>query len=72
MAQPAARKVAPLSPDEQRHGKHLKTQPAELDLPPSTGRNTKLGRKVEKPDDPKPGGPSGQKVETRDRKHANK
>lgn len=40
---------------------------------PSTGRNSKLGRKVEKPRDPKAGGPSGQHDASRhDRKHANK
>lgn len=40
---------------------------------PTTGRNTKLGRKVEKPMDPKAGGPSGQKDKARhDKKHANK
>jgi len=40
---------------------------------PTTGRNTKLGRKVEKPRDPKSGGPSGQKDRARhDKRHANK
>ena len=40
---------------------------------PSTGRNTKMGRKVEKPRDPKSGGPSGQKERARhDKRHANK
>ena len=40
---------------------------------PSTGRATKLGRRVEKPQDPKAGGPSGQKDRARhDKKHANK
>jgi hypothetical protein len=73
MARPTARKVAHLPADNQRRGKHLKSQPEDLDLPPSTGRTTKLGRKVEKPAGPPPGGPSGQKDGARhDRKHANK
>jgi hypothetical protein len=40
---------------------------------PTTGRNTKLGRKVEKPQDPKAGGPSGQHDAGRHHtKHTNK
>ena len=40
---------------------------------PSTGRNSRLGRKVEKPSDPKAGGPSGQKDRGKhDKRHANK
>ena len=40
---------------------------------PTTGKTTKLGRKVEKPQDPKAGGPSGQHDEGKhDRKHTNK
>jgi hypothetical protein len=39
---------------------------------PSTGRNSRLGRKVEKPADPKAGGPSGQKDRAKhDKRHAN-
>ena len=39
---------------------------------PTTGRNTRKGRKVEKPADPKAGGPSGQKDRARhDKRHAN-
>jgi hypothetical protein len=74
VTRPIARKVlAHVPPDDQRRVKRLKTDPEELYQAPSTGRNTKLGRKVEKPDDPGPGGPSGQKVVTRhDRKHTNK
>ena len=42
------------------------------DFSPTTGRNTKRGRKVEKPADPKAGGPSGQRDRARhDKKHAN-
>lgn len=45
----------------------------ELFKNPTTGRNTKLGKKVEKPRDPKSGGPSGQKDRARhDKRHANK
>lgn len=45
----------------------------ELYKNPTTGRNTKLGRKVEKPQDPKGGGPSGQKDRAKhDKRHANK
>lgn len=40
---------------------------------PATGRNSKPGRKAEKPRDPKAGGPSGQKDRARhDKRHANK
>jgi hypothetical protein len=40
---------------------------------PTTGRTTALGRKVEKPGDTQPGGPSGQKEQSQhNRKHTNK
>lgn len=40
---------------------------------PSTGRQSKMGRKAEKPRDPRSGGPSGQQDKARhDKKHANK
>jgi hypothetical protein len=40
---------------------------------PATGRTTKLGRKVEKPGEKSPGGPSGQKAGVDDqKKHTNK
>jgi hypothetical protein len=64
-------------------GEKVQTQLAEneerLDLVrtdphrPSTGRTSKLGRKVEKPADVKPAGPSGQRdISQHDRLHANK
>lgn len=50
-----------------------KDEPAVLDQPPSTGRTTALGRKVEKPADDSVAGPSGQKDRVHhDRKHTNK
>jgi hypothetical protein len=40
---------------------------------PDSGKSTKLGRKVEKPNDPSAGGPSGQHETTKhDKRHANK
>ena len=40
---------------------------------PSTGRTSKLGRRVEKPADVRPAGPSGQRdIARHDRLHANK
>ena len=40
---------------------------------PSTGRNSKMGRKAEKPRDPTSGGPSGQPDRAKhDKRHANK
>jgi hypothetical protein len=40
---------------------------------PSTGRTSKIGRKVEKPADVRPAGPSGQRdISQHDRLHANK
>ena len=74
MTRPTARKVfAPLPPDDQRRVTRLGHEPEELHQPPSTGRTTKLGRKVEKPAEPPAGGPSGQKAGVKDdRKHTNK
>ena len=48
----------------------------EKDMPPpqnpTTGRTTKMGRRAEKPKDPKPGGPSGQSDRAKhNKKHAN-
>jgi hypothetical protein len=40
---------------------------------PDSGKSTRQGRKVEKPQDPKTGGPSGQHETTKhDKRHANK
>ena len=40
---------------------------------PSTGRNSKMGRKAEKPRDPTTGGPSGQPDRAKhDKRHANR
>jgi hypothetical protein len=40
---------------------------------PDSGKSTKLGRKVEKPNDPSASGPSGQHETTKhDKRHANK
>jgi hypothetical protein len=50
-----------------------KDEPPLLDQPPSTGRTTRLGRKVEKPGEGSVAGPSGQKDRVHhDKKHANK
>jgi hypothetical protein len=62
---------------------HLTTEDKKLDRTedatresftnPTTGRNSKLGRRVEKPADPKAGGPSGQKDRAKhNKRHANK
>jgi hypothetical protein len=52
---------------------HTEESSRELYKNPTTGRNTKLGRKVEKPAEPKSGGPSGQKERAKhDKRHANK
>lgn len=76
-ARPAARTAqapaAHLPPDDKQRQQLLKDAQQELYKSPTTGRNTKLGRKVEKPAEPGPGGPSGQKDRAKhDRKHANK
>jgi len=61
-----ARRYAP-------HANVQKEQPRDNVQRPSVGRNTKLGRKVEKPQDPKAGGPSGQHDAARhDKRHTNK
>jgi hypothetical protein len=52
---------------------HVQDQAKDQTQRPTTGRNTKLGRKVEKPRDPMSGGPSGQKDRAKhDKRHANK
>ena len=65
--------VSHLPPDDKNNMVHKKGEPQDAFQRPSTGRNTRLGRKVEKPRDPKSGGPSGQKERARhDKRHANK
>lgn len=60
-------------PTEQKKVEHVKDITSEVFKSPTTGRNTKLGRRVEKPQDPKAGGPSGQKDNAKhNKKHANK
>ena len=62
-----------LRDDEKSQATHIKDEPKDMYQRPTTGRNTRLGRKVEKPRDPKSGGPSGQKDRARhDKRHANK
>lgn len=62
-----------LPPHDQQKADRMKDETAELYQRPTTGRNTTLGKKVEKPRDPKSGGPSGQKDRARhDKRHANK
>lgn len=54
-------------------GTHVEDAAGILDKGPTTGRATRLGRKAEKPRDPKAGGPSGQEDRSRhDKKHANR
>ena len=68
---PRASSTLPLH--DQQSTEHLKEGTRDLQLRPSTGRNSKLGKKAEKPRDPKSGGPSGQKDRARhDKRHANK
>ena len=62
-----------LPPDDGKNAERLTDEQRELYSRPSTGRTTRLGRKVEKPQDPKAGGPSGQTDRARhDKRHANK
>ena len=64
--------AAHLPPDDKSLGKKNE-QIDEVYKSPTTGRNTKLGRRVEKPMDPKAGGPSGQLDRAKhDKRHANK
>jgi hypothetical protein len=60
-------------PTDDRHVVRTDDETRELYKNPTTGRNTKLGRKVEKPAEPKIGGPSGQTDRAKhDKRHANK
>jgi hypothetical protein len=62
-----------LPEDERVKLEKSKDELRELYNKPTTGKTTKLGRKVEKPMDPKAGGPSGQHDEARhNKRHANK
>ena len=62
-----------LPPDDKKRVTHTPEEVRQLYKGPTTGRNTKLGRKVEKPADPKAGGPSGQRDNGKhNKKHANK
>jgi hypothetical protein len=62
-----------LPPADENNMVHKKGEPQDAFQRPNTGRNTRLGKKVEKPRDPKSGGPSGQKDRARhDKRHANK
>lgn len=59
--------------DKQQSTVHVSDQTRDQVQRPSTGRNTKLGRRVEKPQDPSAGGPSGQKeIAKHNKKHTNK
>jgi len=64
---------AMLQPGEKLRLDEAKEQFKKMWERPASGRNTALGRKVEKPGEAKPGGPSGQKDKARhDRKHTNR
>lgn len=54
-------------------GTHIQDAAPLDDKGPTTGRATRMGRKAEKPRDPKAGGPSGQTERAKhNKKHANK
>ena len=64
---------AQLQPGDKSRLEKAKEELKHLYHRPDSGKSTKLGRKVEKPMDPRAGGPSGQKEGAKhDRKHANK
>ncbi len=64
--------AAHLPPFEQRVH-HLKNETSTAQKSPSSGRNTRMGRRVEKPMDPHAGGPSGQRdTNKHNHVHANK
>jgi hypothetical protein len=64
---------AQLQPGDKTRLEKAKEELKHLYHRPDSGKSTKLGRKVEKPMDPKGGGPSGQKDRGRhDIKHTNK
>jgi hypothetical protein len=62
-----------LKPEEKDKLEKTKDELRDLYHRPQSGRTTALGRRVEKPGEAKPGGPSGQKDGARhDGKHTNK
>lgn len=69
-----SRAGAQLQPDEKKRLEQAKDELRSLYHPrPATGRTTALGRRVEKPGESKPGGPSGQRDGVKgNTKHANK
>jgi len=69
-----SRAGAQLQPEEKKRLEQAKDELRSLYHPrPASGRTTAMGRRVEKPGESKPGGPSGQKDAAKgDRKHANK
>ena len=71
---PFANSNPPVDPYLQRPPLHkVKDEVLTSAQRPTTGRTTRLGRKVEKPSDNHTDGPSGQRDLTRhDKKHANK
>jgi hypothetical protein len=59
--------------DQTTKADHVKDDISQDYKSPTTGRNTKLGRKVEKPSEPKQGGPSGQTdLGKHNKRHTNK
>lgn len=72
-APPVASRNANIATDDKSDQTHRSIEVPETYKSPTTGRNTKLGRKVEKPAEPKPGGPSGQTERAKhNKRHANK
>ena len=64
---------AQLKPEEKDKLEKTKDELRDLYHRPQSGRTTPLGRKVEKPGEAKPGGPSGQKDRAKhDLRHTNK
>ena len=64
---------AQLQPEDKSKLEKAKEELRQLYHKPESGKSTRLGRKVEKPGESKPGGPSGQKDGAKhDGKHTNK
>jgi hypothetical protein len=64
---------AQLQPGDRKRLEDAKDELRKMCERPASGRNTPMGRRVEKPGESKPGGPSGQKDGAKgDRKHANR